>query len=231
LSVAWEDYWAVLRRRWWIVAVILVVDVLASGYSYEKSAKSLGSQACLTLYVSDVGAPSLVAVSSDLLDTVGQQLAGETAANFFADDILDISQGGRVGAYMSAQASRQGLSNAAAGDLGVSGSRKDRTVSLCVANPSSATALAAGKALAGFWTSRSNRANLMGPVGKRIDVTVISDPSVGPVPRSASLKSLGLRLALGVIVAVGVALLWDALDPGRRPLTPQPPLPPVGEGE
>ncbi len=220
----WEEYWAVLRRRWWIVAIVVLIDVLVSGYLFAKSYRHIGSQACLTLYVSDIGAPSLVAVPTDLLDTVGQQLAGETAANFFADDILDISQGGQIASFMGSHVARLGLPNAAPGDLSVSGSRKDRTVTLCVNNPSASSALAAGNALAAAWTSERTR--FMGSIGKRVDVMVITQPSVGSAPVSHGLVSLALRLILGLIVAVGLALLWDALDPARRaPSAAAPPTP------
>ncbi len=212
--MAWEQYWGILRRRWWIVALILIVDILASGYLFAKSYRSVGYQSCLMLYVADVGAPSLIAAPSDTLDTAGQLLAGETAANFYADDILDVSESGTVASYVSARIAPRHLTNAAPSDIAVSGSRKDRTVNLCVSNPSEATALAAGTALGYAMTAA--RSHFMGPVAKRTYVHIITLPGVTAAPAGHSLVSLALRLILGLIVALGLALLWDALDPRTR---------------
>lgn len=211
--MAWEDYWGILRRRWWIVALILVIDILASGYSFAKSYRHVGYQSCLMLYVADVGAPSLISAPSDTLDTAGQLLAGETAANFYADDILDVSQSGTVASFVSSRIASRHLPSTAPADIAVSGSRKDRTVTLCVSNPNSASALAAGQALGYAMTSA--RSDFMGPVAKRTYVHIITLPSVGAAPAGTHLVSLALRLVLGLIVALGVALLWDALDPRR----------------
>lgn len=212
--MAWEDYWGILRRRWWIVALVLVLDILVSGYSFVKSYRHVGYQSCLMLYVADVGAPSLIAAPSDALDTAGQLLAGETAANFYADDILDVSQSGTVASFVSSRIAQLHLPSTAAADIVVSGSRKDRTVNLCVSNPSSASALAAGQALGYAMTTARSR--FMGPVAKRTYVHIITLPTVGAAPAGTHLVSLALRLILGVIVALGLALLWDALDPARR---------------
>lgn len=212
--MAWEEYWGIIRRRWWIVALVLIVDILASGYLFARSYRSVGYQSCLMLYVADVGAPSLIAAPNDTLDTAGQLLAGETAANFYADDILDVSQSGTVASYVSARIAPQHLPNAAPSSLAVSGARKDRTVNLCVSNPSSATALAAGRALGYAMTAA--RSKFMGPVAKRTYVHIVTLPTVVPAPAGHSLVSLALRIVLGVIVALGLALLWDALDPRTR---------------
>lgn len=218
--MAWEDYWGIIRRRWWIVALIVLVDILASGYLFAKSYRHVGYQSCLVLYVADAGAPSLIAAPSDVLDTAGQLLAGETAANFFADDILDVSQSGTVASYISARIASRHLPNSAPSDIAVSGSRKDRTVNLCVANPNAASALAAGKALGYAMTSA--RARFMGPIAKRTYVHIITLPTVGAAPASQHLVSLALRLILGLIAALGLALLWDALDPARSGRTGPP---------
>lgn len=211
--MAWEDYWGIVRRHWWIVALILILDVLASGYSFVKSYRHVGYQSCLTLYVADVGAPSLISAPSATLDTAGQLLAGETAANFYADDILDVSQSGTVASFISARIAPRHLPSTAAADIVVSGSRKDRTVNLCVSNPNAASALAAGQALGYAMTTA--RSDFMGPVAKRTYVHIITLPAVGAAPAGTHLVSLALRLVLGLIVALGVALLWDALDPRR----------------
>jgi capsular polysaccharide biosynthesis protein len=211
--VGWGSYWRILRRRWWIVALILVLDVFASGYLYRKASHSAGYQSCMTLYVADLSAPSLIAAPSDTLDTAGQALAGETAANFFADDILDVSQSSSVAAYVSRRvASSEGAHRSFLGS--VSGSRKDRTVNLCISDPAASVAGAAGSALAHAMTA--DRKLFVGPMAKRIYTRVISSPTTSAVPATHSLLSLAARLLLGLIVALGVALLWDALDPGTR---------------
>jgi capsular polysaccharide biosynthesis protein len=213
----WTGYWTVLRRRWLIISGVLVLAVLASGYSFLRSYRHVGSQSCLTLYVSDVSSPSMIAASQTNLAATGQLLAGETAANFFGDDILDVAQSRRVADDVSARLRPQRLSSTAPSDMegAVSGSRRDRTVNLCVQNPSSASALAAAQALGIAMTS--GRARFIGrQMARRTFVSVISQPTVGRVSRSHLLVTLVERLFLGLVAALGVAFLWDALDPTVR---------------
>lgn len=222
----WDRYWGILRRRWLIIVAVILLDVLVSGYLFAKSYRHAGYQGCVTLYVADVGAPSLISAPSDTLDTAGQLLAGETAANFFADDILDVAQSQRVAAAISrtlreaamvSRALRPTLSNIAAADINgsISGSRRDRTVTLCDTNPNQASALAIAGQLGNAMTS--GRAQFVGAaVAKRVFVKVISSASVGAVSASHQLLNFALRVILGILVAAGLALLWDALDPAVR---------------
>ena len=59
--MAWQTYWGVLWRRAPIIVAVIALDLLVSGYLYAKSSKSAGFQACQSLYVADVSAPSLIA--------------------------------------------------------------------------------------------------------------------------------------------------------------------------
>jgi capsular polysaccharide biosynthesis protein len=215
--VAWSGYLSVLRRRWLLIAVILALDVLASGYLYLRSARSVGYQSCLTLYVADVSSPSLIAAPLTALQSTGVLLSGETAANFFADDVLDVARSGIVATFISGRLSGRHLPSSSFADLNgsVSGSRLDRTVNLCVANPASSTALAAAGVLGQAMTV--NRARFVGrAMARRTYVAVITAPTVGRASASHQTLNLVLRLVLGGIVALGLALLWDALDPTVR---------------
>jgi hypothetical protein len=211
--VTWSSYLGILRRRWWIVVAIVVLDLLVSAYLYRKADTQAGSQSCFTLYVADVSSPSLIAAPQTTLETAGQLLAGETAANFFADDILDVAQSRSVAAYMQ----RHAPASTGAGFVGnVSGSRKDRTVDLCVTAPQAATAQTGAVALSRAMTV--DRSQFVGRnMAKRTFVNVISSPEVSPVPTTHALNSLVLRVGLGVLVALAAALFWDALDPARAP--------------
>lgn len=207
-------YLAVFVRRWPLIVAIIVVDVLAAGYLYHKAKQGVGWQACVTLYVSDVTAPSITAGPSGATDLL---LAGETAANFFGDDILDIAQSSSVAAYISTRLRPLRLPSTSAADINgsVSGSRKDRTVNLCATNPNAASARAIAAELGAAMVS--SRARFMGTkLARRTFVSVISPASVGPAPSSKALLNFVLRVALGVLVALGAALLWDALDPRVR---------------
>lgn len=213
----WVSYLEVLRRRWLVVAVVLLLDVLASGYLFARSYRHAGYQACLTLYVSDASAPSLILAPSTTLQTAGQLLEGETAANFFADDILDVAQSQHVAAYVSRLLQQRHLPSTATGDINgaVSGSRRDRTVNLCASNPNQASALAVAGGLARAMTA--HRARFVGTgMARRTFVTVISDPSSAPVSSRRELLNLALRIILGALVALGLAFLWDAADPTIR---------------
>jgi len=212
----WTAYWAIIRRRWWIVAALLLLDVIASGYLYRRSTHAAGYQSCLTLFVADATSSGLIAAPDTTLQTTGALLAGETAANFFADDIKDVAGSGRVASYVSRQLARSGTVKSAPNLNGaISGSRLDRTVNLCVSNPDAGTAQAAAGVLGSAMTA--HRSIFIGSaLAKRTFVNVISDPSVGPVPSSGQRTTLALRLFLGLLVALGAAFLWDALDPTVR---------------
>lgn len=213
----WAAYWGVARRRWYILLAIVVLDVLASGAVYARSRHAAGYQACTTLYVADVSAPSLIAAPQTTLETAGQLLAGETAANFFGDDVLDVADSSRVTNFVSARLAGRALPHSTPGDLNgsVSGSRHDRTVALCVNNPNSRTALAAASALGTAMTAARSRF-LGAEMARRTYVAVISSPTVGAVPSSTSRLRLGLEFVLGLLLAGGIALLWDAADPTVR---------------
>ncbi len=207
----WRQYAGALRRRWWIIAVVLILDIIGSGVVYARDVRHLGYQACTTLYVADASAPTEVAVSSDL-GAAGELLAGESAANFFADDIVDVAESQHVAAYVTARIHSRALPNSAAGDINgsISGSRRDRTVQLCVNNPDQNTALAAAQAAGTAMTAA--RSKFVGPlVAKRTYVTVISDASVAKVSSRHELVNLALRIFLGFLVAIGLAFLWDFL--------------------
>lgn len=207
----WRSYWSILRRRWALVAIVVALDLVVSGYLFLRSYRHLGYEACTTLYVADVSAPSTT------LETTDQLLAGETAANFFADDILDVAQSGVVASYVSRRLAGHHLPSSAEGDISgaVSGSRRDRTLGLCVSNPSSATAVAASQQLGRAMSI--DRGRFIGAkMAKRTFVRVISPPSVSRVSGRSQLQNFGLRVFLGLLVAVGLALVWDALDPRVR---------------
>lgn len=213
----WSAYWGVVKRRLYLILAIVALDMLVSGAMYARSRHAAGYQACTTLYVADVSAPSLISAPQTTLDTAGQLLAGETAANFFGDDLLDVAQASRVASYVSARLANRGLANSALSDINgsIAGSRHDRTVALCVTNPASATALAAASAVGTALTSA--RARFLGAdMARRTYVSVISGPSVSPVASSSSRLRLGLEFVLGLILAAGIALLWDAADPAVR---------------
>lgn len=216
------DYWAILRRRWVLIVVILLLDVLLSGFTYRRANQSAGYESCLTVYVADLSAPSIVAASSSL-ENAAELLAGESAANFFADDLLDVAQSRSVATYISnrinpvVSRSLVALPNASFDSINgsVSGSRLDRTVNLCVTNPMRVTAAAAAAALGTAVTSA--RAQFVGTkVAARTFVKLISPPNTTTAPKSKKLLTLALQLVLGLFVALGLALLWDALDPRVR---------------
>jgi capsular polysaccharide biosynthesis protein len=215
----WQSYWSILKRRWTIIVVILFLDLLGSALLYAKSSKTAGYQSCTTLYVADVSAPTMVTAPQTTLEGLGQLLAGETAANFFADDIVDVAQSQHVARFVSQSLAGSNLPHTSEGDISgaVSGSRRDRTVNLCVTNPDQNAALAAAKYVAVAMTSQ--RTHFLGAkIGGRTYVAVVSDPSVAAAPVGSARRNFLLRIFLGLLLAVGLALLWDALDPRVRGL-------------
>lgn len=214
--MGWSDYAGILLRRWWIVALIVVIAILAGAYRYRQASRQAGYQACSTLYVADLAPPNIiVAPGSNTLDVASQALAGETAANFFGDDMIDIAQSRSVASYISGQVNASRSAGPAPGFQGaVSGSRLDRTIDLCVSNPNGAVALAGAKALDRGMTA--DRKRFLGPMAKRIYTRVISAPQVSAISTGHAKLTFLLEIILGIIVAVGAAFLWDALDPRVR---------------
>lgn len=208
-----DAYLGIVRRRWILIAVIIVLDAAASLYLYRKATHALGSQSCTTIYVADVSSPSLIAASTT--DATAQLLAGESAANFFADDLLDVAQSKSVASFLSNRLEGAGLANAGTGDISVSGARQDRTVNLCVSDANAQTAQRAAAVLGQALTSQRARF-VGGKMAARTFVRVISPPESSAVSTSHDRLNLGLRLVLGLLVAVGAALLWDVLDPRVR---------------
>lgn len=196
------------------MAGIIVLDVLLAGALYARGTRHLGYQACVTLYVADVGAPSLISAPVTTLAAAGQLLAGETAANFFADDLLDVAQSQHVAAYVSARLRPRGLPNTAEGDINgaVTGSRRNRTDTICATNPNPRSAPAVASGIAFALTHR--RALFVGrPMARRTYVGLVSDAATAPVAPGRERRDLLLRLILGLLVAGGLALVVDALDP------------------
>jgi len=215
--LAWSNYAAILRRRWLVVLVIVILDLLVSGALYTRSAKRAGFEACQTLYVADVSAPSIVSAPDATLQAEGQLLSGESAANFFADDVLDVSQSRNVAQFSSRRLSRLHLPFTATGDIvgSVTGSRRDRTVDLCVSNPNETSSLAIAAVIGQAMTT--DRALFMGKsIARRTFVMTVSTATASPAPVSSGRLSLALRVFLGLLIALGFALLWDAVDPRVR---------------
>ena len=215
--MAWSNYVAILRRRWLVVLVIVIVDLLISGALYVRSAKRAGFEACQTLYVADVSAPSIVSAPDATLQAEGQLLSGESAANFFADDVLDVSQSRNVAQFASRRLARLHLPSTATGDIAgsITGTRRDRTVDICVGNPNETSSLAIASVIGRTMTT--DRALFMGKsIARRTFVTTVSTPTAAPAPVSSSRLSVALRVFLGLLIALGFALLWDAVDPRVR---------------
>src|SRR5436305_15052348 len=105
-SLAWQNYLAILRRRWPLIAVIFGLTFVFSVFALARQTRQAGYQSCETLYVADVSSPSLISAPQTTLETAGQLLAGETAANFFGDDILDVAQSRSVARFIAANLSK-----------------------------------------------------------------------------------------------------------------------------
>jgi capsular polysaccharide biosynthesis protein len=219
--VSYLDYWAIIRRRWAIIAAIILLDIVASGLLYARANKVAGFQSCLTIYVADTSAPTTVAASSDL-SASAELLAGESAANFFADDLDDVAQSRSVAKWISQKLYPRTAVGLNASSISysqvngsISGGRQDRTDALCVTNPKETSATLIARQLGIAMTT--DRAQFVGKaMAKRTFVKVISPPQTGPAPKSTKRLQLALQIILGILVAGGVALLWDALDPRVR---------------
>lgn len=213
----WSQYWGILRRRWKIVAVLILIDLLVSGALFIRSVRHLGYQACTTVYVADAGAPGLISAPETALQNEGALLAGETAANFFGDDIVDVAGSQHVARFVSRLLRGRGLPSTSEGDINgsVNGSRLDRTVSLCATNPSEQSALAIAGGVGQAMTRY--RALFLGKVmSKRVYVGAISDPSASKASARHQLTTFAEQFVLGLLVAGGLAFLWDAIDPSVR---------------
>jgi capsular polysaccharide biosynthesis protein len=215
--MGWDQYLGILRRRWKTLAVLVALDLVISGALFLRSVRHLGYQACTTVYVADVGAPGLISAPETALQQEGALLAGETAANFFGDDVVDVAGSQHVARFVSRLLAGRNLPNTAQGDINgaVGGSRRDRTVSLCATNPNeqSALAIAGGVGLA---MTRYRSLFFGSQMAKRVYTAVVSDPSASKASARHELTVFAEQFILGLLVAGGLVLLWDALDPRVR---------------
>jgi capsular polysaccharide biosynthesis protein len=195
-------YWfAVLRRRWPILAVIIILVALASGLVAIRSYRHHHYVASVGFFVTTVSLPT------------GNPQTSETAANLLGDDLLDIAHSSAVAHDISRYLASHHLASITAGAVqgAIGGSRTHRTVTVTATSGDAHTALAIARGIALALTTWRSR--YMGKaLAQRSSVTIINQPSVSPASTSRLLLDFAFRAFLGVIVALGVAFAWDFLD-------------------
>jgi len=196
-----------LRRRWPILVTVLLLVVVASAVIAFRDYNQRPYVADGQLFV------SALAVDRSSSGPSGQPLDLERAARLTAEDVRDVGSSAIVAADVARYLRVHGQGNISASRVmrWVSTTSSGSTVTISVTTSSPAQAMLASRRLLADLSVM--RARFIGPAeSARSSITIISPPSLSRAPTRDILTTFGLRLLLGTLVAVGLALAWDYLE-------------------
>lgn len=202
------DYWyAVLRRRWPVLVLVFAVALVAITFLAVRDYRHRSWTSTAQLFVAP--APGLTDQSS----SASQLLASEAYARQIARDISKVIVGRRASQHIARYLHRKGVSsistNGVEQAIGASSSGREVTVTATASSNSDAKAIAGAEVLAGTrW-----RARFVGGWGSRHSaVRVIGTAQATRASAGHIALTFLVRLILGAVVAIAVALAWDYLD-------------------
>jgi capsular polysaccharide biosynthesis protein len=198
-------YWKVIRRRWWLVASLLLVVGLLSAISYDWSPET--TYACTFRF--NVG---LAPVAPSGAEYQYDPLGVWTASEYLMDDLASAVRGR---AFAGRVAEQIGVDPASlAGRFGAATEHRVLTVSVSWAD----AAQLADIANAAVSVLQQEGAQFVGAAGSAEPVLrLIDPPAISPVGPSLRQKlDLPIRLGLAVVTGVAGAFLLDYLDASVR---------------
>ncbi|RPI49385.1 MAG: hypothetical protein EHM56_12445 [Chloroflexi bacterium] len=195
-------YWRILRRRWWLVAALLAVALVASLVTYDRPAPVY--QASMRFAVGIEGQEPVTAVSGE-----GRSDAW-LASEYLADDLSEVLKGGDFAARIG---ERVGLA-VPAGAIFASREHRIMTVSITWGNRDEVQAIAEAVAAEVENVERDYFPQLAG-VGAQ--AVLIDGPGIGEVGQGLRDRlDLPIRLLIALVAGVALAFLWDYLDDSVR---------------
>jgi len=198
-------YWNVIRRRWWLVAGLLLVVGLFSLVTHDWSPET--SYTCSFRF--NVG---LAPIPPDEAEYKYDPLGVWTASEYLMDDLASAVRGR---AYAERVVERMGAADVSlAGRFGAVTEHRVLTVSVAWGD----AAQLADIANAAVWVLQQEAAQFVGAVGQAEPVLrLIDPPAIAPVGPSLKQKlDLPIRLSLAVVAGVAGAFLLDYLDMSIR---------------
>lgn len=203
------QYWKVIRRRWWLVAGLLVVVGLLSAISHDWSPET--TYTCTFRF--NVG---LSPVAPSGAEYQYDPLGVWTASEYLMDDLASAVRGRAFAERVAERVAEQiGIDRASlAGRFGAATEHRVLTVSVGWGD---ATQLAA-IANAAVSVLQQEGAQFVGAAGSAEPVLrLIDPPTVSPVgPSLRQRLDIPIRLGLAIVTGVAGAFLLDYLDASVR---------------
>jgi protein tyrosine kinase modulator len=194
-------YWLILRRRWWVPALLLVLVAALTPFTYHSPAPIYQASVRFTIGVS----------ANRNVTGVDPLLTSYQASEYIRDDFVEILHSEMFAADVNANLKGTNLTidkNAIAGSV----EKQHRIMSMTITwgdeKQAGVIASAAAKTL------EDQNAKYFQQLGSEgASVTIIDGPDVGPVAPSLR-ERLDIPIRLGLALAAGVllAFLLDYLD-------------------
>jgi len=193
-----RQYWRIIWRRWWLIAVLLAVVLIASLATYRSPAPSY--QATMRFAIGIEGDEPVNALSGE-----GRSDAW-LASEYLADDLSEVLKGGDMAARVS---DLVGFA-VPAGTIWAGREHRIMTVTITWADPDQVQKIAEAvgaivqDAGAGYFPQLD---------GVQAKAVLVDGPGISQVGRSLKEKlDLPIRLFVALVAGVALAFLWDYLD-------------------
>jgi len=193
-----RQYWQIVWRRWWLIAVLLAVVLIVSLITYRAPAPVY--QASMRFAIGIKGDNPVNAISGE-----GRSDAW-LASEYLADDLSEVLKGGDMAARVG---ERVGFA-VPAGTIWAGREHRIMSVTITWGNPDQAQKIAEAvgaivqDAGAGYFPQLS---------GVQAEAVLIDGPGIGQVGRSLKDKlDLPIRLFVALVAGVALAFLWEYLD-------------------
>lgn len=202
-----RQYWDIIWRRWWLIAILVGVVLVVSLVTYQEPAQVY--VATMRFAIGIAGDEPVNAASGE-----GRSDAW-LASEYLADDLSEVLKGGDFAARISEQT---GLP-VAAGTIFASREHRIMTVSITWSDRDQLQAIAEA---VGAAVEDGGAEYFPQLSGIEAQAMLIDGPGIGQVGRSLRQKlDLPIRLFVALVAGVALAFLWDALDDtvrGRKEL-------------
>jgi capsular polysaccharide biosynthesis protein len=193
-----RQYWRIIWRRWWLVAVLVLVVLIVSLVTYQ--APPARYQANMRFAIGIKGQAPVYAVSGE-----GRSDAW-LASEYLADDLSEVVKGGDFATRIS---ERVGFS-VPAGTIFATREHRIMTVNITWDDPAQVVTIAEAVAAEIEGAGQQYFPQLE---DVQAEAVLIDGPGIGQVGRSLREKlDLPLRLFIALVAGVALAFLWDYLD-------------------
>lgn len=195
-----REYWKILRRRWWVVAGLTVLALLASVYSVGLGPQRVSSY---DVMVSLALKPETQPRSSNFY-TYDEYYA-YVASEYLSDDVIKIVESAAFLQQVQSQLGRPIPGT-------IKGEKSHRVLEITVTSPRAQDALDLANGVAQLLMTKPE-VYINQLSSQNVHVSMIDPPRVvgGGVANRAYLE-VGLRLLLGLLAGLGLAFLVDYFD-------------------